>query len=99
MRSTYKLIWSEEALEGLKNIFTYLEFNFSAKDVKNFARKLDKHLELISTNPQSFPLSTKSTNVRRCVLAKLTSIYYIIDEDVVKLITVIDNRKHLKVIK
>jgi plasmid stabilization system protein ParE len=96
MKSTYKLIWSDEALEGLKNIFVYLEYKFSEKDVKKFAQKFDKQLELIRTNPEVFPLSPNSRTVRRSIIAKLTSIYYVIDDEAVKLITITDNRKNPK---
>ncbi len=94
MTNTYKLIWSDEALEGLKEIIAYLENKFSEKDVKKFAKKLDRQLEIIQTNPESFPFSPKSKTVRRSIIAKLTSIYYAIDKDTVKLISIIDNRKN-----
>ena len=51
MENTYKLIWSKEALEGLKEIFRYLENNFPQKDVKTFAQKFDKHLKIIQSGP------------------------------------------------
>ena len=97
MRSTYKLIWSDEALEGLKLIFAYLENRFSEKDVKKFAQKFEKQIELITTNPETFPLSPNSKTIRRSILAKLTSIYYTIDNEAVKLIAIIDNRKIQKI--
>jgi len=59
MRSTYKLIWSDEALEGLKLIFAYLENRFSEKDVKKFAQNFEKQIELITTNPENFPFVSK----------------------------------------
>ena len=68
MRSTYKLIWSDEALEGLKSIFAYLECKFSEKDAKKFAYKIDKQLELIRTNPETFPLSPNSKTIRRSII-------------------------------
>ena len=40
MRNTYKLIWSDEALNGLKEIIDYIERKFSEKDVKKFKRNL-----------------------------------------------------------
>ncbi len=96
MKNTYKLIWSNEALEGLKEIFAYLEFKFSEKDAQVFAQKLDKHLKIIQSNPETFRLSLKSKSVRRCVIAKLTSVYYTVSEESIKLITIIDNRKSPK---
>ena len=93
MKSTYKLIWSDEAIEGLKEIVFYLGNKFSEKDVKKFAKKLDKQLEIIQLNPELSPISQGSENIRRSIVAKLTSIYYRIDNDTVNLISIIDNRK------
>ncbi len=99
MKNTYKLIWSDEALEGLKEIIIYLENKFSEKDIRKFAKKLDKQLGIIQTNPESFPVSTKSKTVRRSIITKLTSIYYTIDKDTVKLISIFDNRKNPQSLK
>jgi plasmid stabilization system protein ParE len=97
MKNTYKVIWSDEALGRLKLIFAYLENRFSEKDVKKFAQKFEKQLELITTNPETFPLSPNSKTIRRSILAKLTSIYYTFDDEAVKLIAIIDNRKIQKI--
>ena len=50
MKNTYKLIWSDEALNGLKEIIAYLEKRFSEKDVRSFVKKFDKQLELTKVN-------------------------------------------------
>lgn len=50
MKNTYKLVWSDEALKGLKSIFNYLEFRFSEKNIRKFAKKLDKQLK----NPSAY---------------------------------------------
>ena len=94
MRNTYKLIWSDEALNGLKEIISYLENRFSEKDVKKFVQKFDKQLEFIKSNPESFSFSPKSKTVRRTIVARLTSIYFRVDGDVINLVTIYDNRKN-----
>ena len=38
MGSTYKLIWSDEALENLKGIIEYLEKRWTTREIKKFAR-------------------------------------------------------------
>jgi len=96
MKNTYKLTWSDEALNGLKEIIEYLENKFPEKDVKKFAKKLDKQLDLIKKSPESNPRSKYSDNIRRAVIAKLTSVYYKIDKDEIKLISIFDNRKDPK---
>jgi plasmid stabilization system protein ParE len=94
MRNTYKLVWTDEALNGLKDIIDYLEKKFPEKDIKKFAKKFDRQIELIKKNPESFTLSPKSKTIRRSVVAKLTSIYYRIDGDTITLVTIYDNRKN-----
>lgn len=94
MRNTYKLIWSDEALNGLKEIIEYLERNFSEKDIKKFVAKFDKQLEIIRNYPEMFPFSPKSKIIRRTIVAKLTSIYYHVGADVIYIVTIYDNRKN-----
>lgn len=96
MENTYKLIQSDEALKGLQEIIEYLGNKFPEKDVKKFAKKLDKQLDLIKKSPESSPRSKYSENIRRTVITKLTSIYYRIDKDEIKLISIVDNRKKKK---
>ncbi len=43
MKNTYKLIWTEEALNSFVGIISYIEINFSVKVVKNFVVKFEKH--------------------------------------------------------
>ena len=99
MKNTYKLIWSNEALVGFKDIINYLERKFSEKDISKFAKKFDKQLKIIRTSPKSFPLSPNSNSVRRTIVAKLTSIYFKIDGDTINIVSISDNRKNPDKIK
>jgi len=94
MANTFKLIWSEEALTGLKEIIYYIENKFSEKEVKKFAKKLDKQLKIIQSNPKIFAETPSSQKVRRAIVGKLTSIYFIIDGSDIKIISVYDNRRN-----
>jgi len=42
MKSGYKLVWSESALADLRNIIDYLTENWTQKEIRTFAKKLDK---------------------------------------------------------
>ena len=99
MKSTYKLIWTEEALNGLKGIFNYLESKFSENDIRKFTSKLDQQLEILKTNPKAFPIINKPKQIRRAIIAKLTSIYYRIDEQEIKIISIFDNRQNPEKLK
>jgi plasmid stabilization system protein ParE len=94
MKSTYRIIWSEEAFTGFKEIVSYLEKRFSERDVSKFIKKFDKQLDSIKSNPRTFPVSSGSKTVRRVIVAKLTSVYYSFDQDTIQLIAIHDNRKN-----
>lgn len=96
MKSTYKLIWSDEALNNLKGIIDYLENRWTKKEIKKFALLLDKQLKLIEDNPFLFAESDKSNGLRKSVLSKQTTIYYRIIGYEVRIITLFDNRQNPK---
>ena len=94
MGNTYKLIWSEEALNNLKDIIGYLENKWTQREIKKFARLLEKHLDLIKDNPKLFPESELSNGFRRAVISKQVSLFYQIDNQAVHIVSVFDNRQN-----
>lgn len=96
MQSGYKLFWSDRALEDLQNIIEYLREKWTQKEIRNFVRRLDKRLELISVNPRLFSKTAKRKNIRRSVLTKHTTIYYEVAENAVTIVTLFDPRQHPK---
>jgi len=96
MKSGFKLLWSDKALADLQNIINYLIENWTQREIKNFARRLDKRLDLIIVNPKLFPASTKRKSIRRSVLTKQTVIYYEVKGGVVNIITLFDSRQNPK---
>lgn len=94
MRSGYKLFWSEQALADLGNIIEYLTENWSQKEIRNFARRLDRRLNLIIDNPKLFPRTRKKKNVRRSVLTRQTVIYYEMADQTVTIVSLFDSRRH-----
>jgi plasmid stabilization system protein ParE len=93
MRSGSKIQWTERAAFDLQNIIDYLLHKWTEKEVKNFVRKLDKRLELISINPRLFPKTNKRKNVRRSVLTRHTVIYYETTSDTIRIVTLFDPRQ------
>ncbi len=99
MKSGYKVLWSDRALSDLQNIINYLTENWSEKEIQNFARRLDKRLNLISINPALFPKTSKKRNVRRSVLSKHTVIYYELQDKTISIVTLFDPRQNPKKLK
>ncbi len=94
MKNTYKLIWSDEALNNLKGIIDYLESRWTRKQIKKFAQLLDKQMKLIDDNPFLFAESDKSNGLRKSVLSKQTTIYYRILNNEIRIISLFDNRQN-----
>ncbi len=93
MKSTYKIIWSDEAYKNLKHIVEYLEKFWTSREIRKFARLLEKQLILIKKNPALYPYSDKSNNIRRSVLTRQITFYYKISGTEVHLITLFDSRQ------
>lgn len=64
MRNSYKILWTDEALNNLKAIIDYLEQNWSLKEIKKFTRLLDKQLVRIKNNPFLFAETNIKNNTR-----------------------------------
>ena len=47
MKSGYRLLWSDSALEELRRTFAYLEENFSDREIRRLAERLEFTLKLI----------------------------------------------------
>jgi plasmid stabilization system protein ParE len=99
MKSILKIKWTEEAQNNLENIISYLETNWTEKELKSFFTKLEKQLELLSIFPQAYPISIKRKKVHRCVFTKILTIYYTIDKGFIVLLSIFDTRQHPKELK
>ncbi|MCW3789770.1 type II toxin-antitoxin system RelE/ParE family toxin [Plebeiibacterium sediminum] len=94
MENIYRLIWSEEAINNLKGIIEDLEHKWTRREIKKFAKLLDKQLIVIKSNPYLFAESEKSNGLRKAVLSRQTTIYYRIKDDEIRIITLFDNRQN-----
>ncbi len=81
----YKIFWTEEALQGLKEIIDYLSTEWTQKEVDDFKVKLSKQIDHIKINPWLFPKSKFQPRLRKAVLSKQTSVYYEVKDNVIYL--------------
>ncbi len=94
MKNGYKLKWSDRARNNLKGVFDFISLNWSEKEVSEFARKLNKRINLIVLYPELFPKSPKKVTIRRSVLTKQITIYYSFENDNIKIVSVFDVRQN-----
>jgi plasmid stabilization system protein ParE len=93
MKNGYSIKWSLQARDDLKNIINYISSNWTDKEVREFAKKLNKRLNVIANFPALFPKTLQKENVRRSVLTKQIAIYYSKHNKTVNIISVFDVRQ------
>lgn len=96
MKSGYEILWTDNALGELEKTITYLEENWTEKELKNLASKLDHTLNLISLNPFLFQVSDSKKEVRRAIVLTLNTLYYQIKDDKIEIISFFSNRQNPK---
>lgn len=96
MKSGYKLFWTPRADRELDEVISYLEENWTDKEIQNLALKLDDVLEIIANNPYVFQVSDLRLDVRRAVVAKYNSLYYRINNDSIEILSFYNNWKNPK---
>ena len=92
----YKIFWSDESIVDLEIILTYLQKEWTDKEVKKFKQSLGKQIELISQNPLLFPNSQYHKNLRKAVLSKHTTVFYEIRKYEIHIIHLFSNRMDIR---
>lgn len=95
----FKLIWSQEAVNNLKEILDYLIANWSQKEVIQFKKKLAKQIDLIIQFPKMFPVSFYNAELRKAVLSKQTTLFYKIKGNEIYLVYIFVNARDIKKIR
>jgi plasmid stabilization system protein ParE len=90
---TRKVILSRTANKKLSGLFDFLVENWSPKVKSDFVKKLDNSIEIIKTQPESFPESEKKIGLRKCVVTKQTTLYYRYNSKRIDIVTIFDTRQ------
>lgn len=85
--------WSDEATLEFEQIIDFINNCWTEKEAIDFIIKTEFTIKLISTQPYLFPESN-FRQIRKAVVTKQTSFYYLIQEQKVYIITFWDNRKN-----
>ncbi len=95
----YKLFWSKESISNLEGILSYLESEWTDKELSRFKSKLSKQLDLIQKNPRLFPISEVQPRLRKAVLSKQTTIFYELVDYEIHIAYLFNNRMDIKRVK
>ena len=94
MKNGYNILWTDNALKELAETITYLENNWTEKELKKLANSLENTLNLISQNPYLFQVSDYKPQIRRAVILYLNTLYYRVLANDVEIISFFSNRKN-----
>lgn len=96
MKSGYKILWTDNALQELEATLNYLQEKWTVKELKNLAVALEKTLQLIAQNPYIFQASVEKKEIRRAVVLNLNTLYYRISENRIEILSFFSNRQSPK---
>ena len=88
------VIISRTAEKKLEKLFKFLLENWSLKVKSDFIKKLDKNINLIKANPESFPQSEKKVGLHKCVITKQTTLFYRYTTEEITIVTIFDTRQN-----
>lgn len=71
-----RIVWTNRAIQGFDNIISYLEDNWTDKEVLNFVKDINEFLELLKYYPELLQKSQKEKNIFRGPVNKLTIMTY-----------------------
>jgi len=95
MKSGYKILWTDNALEELKRTLEYLERNFTRKELERLSQKIENTVSLISQNPRLFSKSDKK-DIHRVLILKFNTMYYRVKGDNIEILSFFSNRQNPK---
>jgi plasmid stabilization system protein ParE len=84
--------YTDLAITDASIIKQYLLYKFTQKEVDKFYGMLRAFENVVSKFPELYPKSPKSKTVRRAVLSKQLSVFYIDSNDSILIIAIRDNR-------
>jgi plasmid stabilization system protein ParE len=96
MKNGYKILWTDHALKELEDTITYLEENWTDKELQYLVVKMEEILLLISHNPHLFQVSEVKKDIRRVVILTYNTLYYRVKNNQIEIISFFSNRQNPK---
>lgn len=93
MDETFEVKWTERSLSNAQDIKEYIRVKFTKKEVAKFEDLLRQFENTVSNFPTLYPLSENQKPLRRAVIHKKTTVYYIFEDNIVTVIAMKDNRQ------
>lgn len=70
-----KIVWTPQALKGLETVISYLEEEWTSREIIQLESNINHLLEQIKSYPKMCPATGKFKNVHKELIAKTTILY------------------------
>ena len=87
-----QIIWSETTVEDFNGIRDYIVEARSVEAAIRFVNEFYRQLDLIDSQPYIGISHVENPKIRKRLIAKTHYLYYLIDDDVIRLLNIIDTR-------
>jgi len=84
--------WTDRSLSNSETIRDYLQYHFTQRELDNYYKLLESFEKIVVVFPFLYPQTDKNNNVRRAVLSKQLSVFYISEQNAITIVAVLDNR-------
>ena len=91
---TKEVILSPRAERNYEHITDYVFNKWGSLATNKFISRFEESCVLIASNPDIYPFVNKVRQVRRCVVTKHNTVYFIEHEDIIKILTIFDTRQN-----
>ncbi len=81
MKSGYRILWTDHALEELDKAVEYLQLNFTDVEIARLANAIESTLSHITRNPLMYPESAQARGIRRAVVLRFNTLYYRVNRE------------------
>ena len=90
-----EVIWSPEARAVFENVITYLQSNWTDKEVEHFIKATEKVVKLISNQPKLYRASKTKKNIHEALITKHNLMLYKNTRNVIYIMTIWDTRQDI----
>lgn len=96
MKSGYRILWTDHALDELEKAVEYLQLNFTDAEIARLAKAIESTLSHITRNPVMYPESAKAKGTRRAVILRFNNLYYRVnrDKNQIEILSFFSNRQN-----
>jgi hypothetical protein len=91
-KTLHEIAYSKRSVANVRTIRDYLLYKFTQREVDNLYSMLGAFENVVVVIPKLYPLIINSKKIRRAVLSKQLSVFYIDSKDRISIVAILDNR-------